>query len=519
MKKTKTNTKKIDWMITLVPLFLILSLAVIFFIIPERSNKVLSRIRFFFGDTLGSYYLVIGLGIFIVTMFLAFSKYGNIVLGNPDEKPKYSFFTWGCMMFTCGLAADILFYSFSEWVLYATDPHIAELGSIQDWSSVFPLFHWSFIPWAFYLALAVSFGFMLHVRKRNRQKFSEACRPVLGKHTDGILGRIIDLLAVFALLAGTATTFSVATPLMAQIINSLFHIEISRTVLTIIIIVLTCVVYTYSLLKGFKGISFLAKACILLFFVLLMFVLFFTGQTRYIIETGFSALGKMIQHFPELSTYTDATRTTSFPQNWTIYYWAYWMVWCVAAPFFIGNISRGRTVKQTILGGYVFGVGSTLVSFIILGNYSLGLQVTQKADFIAKYQQSGDLYEMIISIIKSMPCAPFVLVLVLITMIAFYATSFDSIALTASCYSYHKLGEDESPSKSIQLLWCILLIVLPIALVFSESSMNNIQSVSIIAAFPIGIVMILIITGFVKDAKKYIKEREHNQCLKSSEQL
>lgn len=519
MKKTKTNTKKIDWMITLVPLFLILSLAVIFFIIPERSNEVLSRIRFFFGDTLGSYYLVIGLGIFIVTMFLAFSKYGNIVLGNPDEKPKYSFFTWGCMMFTCGLAADILFYSFSEWVLYATDPHIAELGSVQDWSSVFPLFHWSFIPWAFYLALAVSFGFMLHVRKRNRQKFSEACRPVLGKHTDGILGRIIDLLAVFALLAGTATTFSVATPLMAQIINSLFHIEISRTVLTIIIIVLTCVVYTYSLLKGFKGISFLAKACILLFFVLLMFVLFFTGQTRYIIETGFSALGKMIQHFPELSTYTDATRTTSFPQNWTIYYWAYWMVWCVAAPFFIGNISRGRTVKQTILGGYVFGVGSTLVSFIILGNYSLGLQVTQKADFIAKYQQSGDLYEMIISIIKSMPCAPFVLVLVLITMIAFYATSFDSIALTASCYSYHKLGEDESPSKSIQLLWCILLIVLPIALVFSESSMNNIQSVSIIAAFPIGIVMILIITGFVKDAKKYIKEREHNQCLKSSEQL
>ena len=519
MKKTKTNTKKIDWMITLVPLFLILSLAVIFFIIPERSNEVLSRIRFFFGDTLGSYYLVIGLGIFIVTMFLAFSKYGNIVLGNPNEKPKYSFFTWGCMMFTCGLAADILFYSFSEWVLYATDPHIAELGSIQDWSSVFPLFHWSFIPWAFYLALAVSFGFMLHVRKRNRQKFSEACRPVLGKHTDGILGRIIDLLAVFALLAGTATTFSVATPLMAQIINSLFHIEISRTVLTIIIIVLTCVVYTYSLLKGFKGISFLAKACILLFFVLLMFVLFFTGQTRYIIETGFSALGKMIQHFPELSTYTDATRTTSFPQNWTIYYWAYWMVWCVAAPFFIGNISRGRTVKQTILGGYVFGVGSTLVSFIILGNYSLGLQVTQKADFIAKYQQSGDLYEMIISIIKSMPCAPFVLVLVLLTMIAFYATSFDSIALTASCYSYHKLGEDESPSKSIQLLWCILLIVLPIALVFSESSMNNIQSVSIIAAFPIGIVMILIITGFVKDAKKYTKEREHNQCLKSSEQL
>ena len=97
-------------------------------------------------------------------------------------------------MFTCGLAADILFYSFSEWVQYATDPHLAEMGSIQDWAGVYPLFHWSFIPWGFYLVLAVAFGFMLHVRKRNRQKYSEACRPILRKYTDGWAGRIIDLL-------------------------------------------------------------------------------------------------------------------------------------------------------------------------------------------------------------------------------------------------------------------------------------------------------------------------------------
>ena len=108
----------------------------------------------------------------------------------------------------------------------------------------------------------------------------------------------------------------------------------------------------------------------------LAFVLLFGGETRYIIETGFSSLGKMIQNFIGLSTYTDPMRTTNFPQNWTIYYWAYWMVWCVAAPFFIGSISRGRTVRQTILGGYGFGVGSTLVSFIILGNYSMGKQIS-----------------------------------------------------------------------------------------------------------------------------------------------
>lgn len=499
---------KIDWMITLVPLAIVVALCIVFFFAPEQSNAVLSRIRFFFGDTFGTYYLVIGLGIFLLSLYIAGSKYGNIVLGEANEKPKYSFFAWGSMMFTCGLAADILFYSFSEWVLYATDPHIAEMGSVQDWAGVYPLFHWSFIPWAFYLVLAVAFGFMLHVRKRSRQKYSEACRPILGRHTDGWAGRIIDLLAVFALLAGTATTFSVATPLMTAIIGELFHVTLSRTTINIVILLITCAVYTYSLLHGFKGISVLANICIYMFFGLIAFVLAFGGEMRYIVETGLSSLGRMVQNFIELSTFTDPLRTSSFPQTWTIYYWAYWMVWCVAAPFFIGSISRGRTVRQTILGGYAFGVGSTLTSFIVLGNYSMGQQMTGKADFIALYNETGDLYGMIVSILKTLPCASLVMAVVLVTMIAFYATSFDSIALTASCYSYHTLKDGEQPHKGIQLLWCILLILLPIALLFAESSMNNLQSVSIVAAFPIGAVIVLIVASFLKDAKNYMQTQK-----------
>lgn len=511
MRKTAraAETNKIDWMITLVPFILIMALALYLFTFPEQANEVISKVRFFFGDTLGSYYLIIGIGTLTVSLFLAFSRYGGIVLGEQDEKPRYNFFTWGSMMFTCGLAADILFYSFAEWVMYATNPHIAEMGgSIIDWAGVFPLFHWSFIPWAFYLVLAVAFGFMLHCRKRDKQRYSEACLPVIGeKRAHSLLGRVIDLFALFALLAGTATTFSVATPLMAEIIVTLFGISISRTAVTIIILLITCAVYTYAVLHGFKGISFLAKLCIYLFFGLLVIVLLIGGQGRFIIEYGIQSLGKMIQNFVELSTYADPGRTNSFPQDWTIYYWAYWMVWCIAAPFFIGNISRGRTVKQTILGGYVFGVGSTIVSFIVLGNYSLGLQMSGAVDFIAQYEANGDLYALIINIIDSMPAGTLILIWTMLCMIAFYATSFDSIAYTAACYSYKALGENEKPHTMITLLWCLLLIVLPIALVFSESSMNNIQSVSIISAFPIGIIMILMIWSFLKDAEQYMKEK------------
>lgn len=502
------NTKKIDWMITLVPLAILVGLCVVFMLFPAGSNAVLNAVRSFLGDIFGTFYLAVGLGVFLVSMYMAFGKYGHIVLGKQSEKPKYPFFVWGSMMFTAGLAADILFYSFSEWILYAEDPHIAQLGSIQDWSSVYPIFHWSLIPWGFYLVLAAAFGFMLHVRKRNRQKFSEACRPVLGRHTDGWIGRIIDLLAVFALIAGTSTTFSLATPLMASVIDELFHVQLNRTVVTIVILLITCFIYTYSLLKGMKGISLLAKSCIYLFLGLLAYVLVFSGEARYIIETGFSAIGRMVQNFFVLATDTDPLRETSFPQNWTIFYWAYWMVWCVAAPFFIGSISQGRTIKQTILGGYLFGVGSTIVSFIVLGNYGLGLQTSGAMNFLQMYEANGnDLYSVIIAIINTLPMAPFVLVLLLATMVAFYATSFDSIALIASCYSYKQLAEDEKPHWLVELMWCILLIVLPIALIFSESSMANLQSVSIIAAFPIAFVIILITISFLKDAKAFQEEQ------------
>ena len=159
------------------------------------------------------------------------------------------------------------------------------------------------------------------------------------------------------------------------------------------------------------------------------------------------------------------------------------------------------------MGGYVFGVGSTLASFVVLGNFSMGKQMSGEADFIAQYNADGDIYALIVSMMKSMPCAEFIMIVVLAAMIAFYATSFDSIALTAACYSYKKLGDDEQPHKAIQLMWCLLLIMLPIALLFAESSMSNLQSVSIVAAFPIGIVIIMIAASFVKDAKKYLNEK------------
>lgn len=511
MKETRDLTKhkdlnsKLDKVTLIVPLVIIALLCTAFVFFPSESKDIISSVRFFLGEEFGTYYLAVGLGMFGVSLFLAFSRYGKLRLGKKDDKPQYSNFAWGSMMFTSGLAADILFYSLCEWVLYANDPHMAEMGSIQQWSGTYPLFHWGPIPWSFYLVLAVAFGFMLHVRNCRKQKFSEACRPLLGDRVDKAPGKIIDLLAVFALLAGTATTFSLATPLMSQVAASLFNIPNSKWV-TIVILIATCIVYTFSVVKGMKGVMKLAASCVYLFFALLAYVFIFGGESRYILETGFSSIGNLIQNFVGLATFTDPQRTSSFPQNWTMFYWAYWMVWCVASPFFIGSISKGRTVRQTILGGYVFGIGGTFVSFIILGNYSLGLQVFGKLDVMGLYAATGNLYTTIIAIINTLPMPSLVLVLLALTMLTFYATSFDAIAMVAASYSYKELKNDEEPHMGIKVFWSIMLILLPIALVFSDNSMANLQTVSIIAAFPIAIIIVMIVLSFFKDAKKYMDE-------------
>ncbi|MGL5433924.1 MAG: BCCT family transporter [Lachnospiraceae bacterium] len=504
-KKTNGLLGELDLITTLLPFFCICALCLMFVLYPDQSSAILESIRYFLGDQLGSYYLVIGLGIFICSIYLSFSRYGKIKLGD-IEKPQYSNFKWGSMMFTAGLAADILFYSCCEWMLYWNESRISDMGSIEEWAATYPLFHWGPIPWGFYLVLAVAFGFMIHVRKRSKQKYSESCRALLGHRVDGWAGKIIDLIAVFALLAGTATTFSVATPLLSMAISRVTGIA-PTTTLTILILVIVCCIYTYSVYFGMEGIMRSAACCTYLFFALLAYVFLFGGESRFIVETGITSLGNMVQNFIGLSTWTDSLRTSSFPQVWTIFYWAYWMVWCVAAPFFIGAISKGRTIRQTILGGYICGLAGTFVSFIVLGNYGLGLQVHGVLDSVTPFTQSGDLYGAIITILEQLPLSKIVLILLILCMVLFYSTSFDSITLVAASYSYKKLENDQDPDKRVKLFWAILLILLPVALIFSESSMENLKTVSIIAAFPVGFIMVLIVASFFKDAKAYLKER------------
>lgn len=501
----EVKKRKIDWSTMLIPFALVIVLMTVFMIVPEESKSVVDTMRGFFGDTIGLYYPILAIGSVICALYVALTpKYGNIKFGNID-KPAYSNFKWGTMIFTSTMAADIMFYSLIEWALYGGEQHVAEMGGLQMWAPTFTLFHWGPLAWGFYVILAVCFGFMMHVRKRERQRFSEACRPLFGDKVDGLLGKVIDVIAIFAVVCATGTTFSLATPLLTKAMGTVFGFEVTTTI-TILVLLLICAIYTITVLFGVSGISKLANICSYMFFGIMFYFLFLGGETRYIIETGFQSLGNLAQNFIGMSTYMDPLRENGFAQNWTVYYWAYWLVWCVATPFFIALISKGRTIRNTVFGSFGWGLAGTYMSFIILGNYGLAQQMKHGVDITGFLGSGGEMYDAILMIFDTLPLPALALMLLVITMIAFYSTTLDGITYVTSSYSYKQISADEEPSRKIRGFWALLLIFLPIGLLFAENSLYSLQGVTIIAAFPVGILLTLIVVSFFKDCNNYIKK-------------
>ena len=400
------------------------------------------------------------------------------------------------------MGADILFYSLCEWSMYASEGYIQGKG-IQEWASTYPFFHWGPVVWSFYIILSVAFGFMLHVRKRDKQRFSEACRPLLGRQVDRIGGRAIDFFAIVALLCGSATTFSLATPLMSDAICHVLNIPHSPAIAAIFLLIIA-LVYTIAVVLGMKGIQSLASLCTYFFFALIAYFLIFGGEIRYILETSFQSVGNLIHNFIPMTTYMDPLRQNSFPQNWTIYYWAYWLVYCSGTPFFLGVISKGRTVKQTVLGSYAWALAGTAMSFMVLGNYGLAQQMKHGVDVTGFVAAGGTYSQAIIKIFETMPLYQFGLILLVVAMISFYSTTFDAVTLVIASYSYKRLDKDQTPKKPLMVFWAITLILLPLVLIFKEQSLYCLQSVTIIGAAPVAIIVVLIVISFFKDANKYL---------------
>lgn len=493
----KKKLKLVDWQLLFIPVFCILALSGFFMANSAEAKKILEKLRFLLSYHFNFYYVLIALVFFCGSIILAVSKYGKVRLG--EGKPEYSSIKWGMMIFTSTMSADIIFYSLCEWMMYSNESFVKNKpGSTLEWSLTYSLFHWGPIAWSFYIFLAVAFGYMLYVTKNKKQKFSEACRPILKSKTDGVIGKIIDLVAIFSLIAATATTFSMSMPLLAAGVSNLFHIN-NQKMLSLILIIVVVGIYLIISILGMKAMSRLSVIAFSVFGLLLLYVFMFSGQESFISMLGLRSIGNLIVHFPQM---TIITKANSFTENWTIYYWSYWMVWCVATPFFIGSISKGRTIRNLIFGGYAWGIAGTYLSFIILSGFGISRQNTGIVNAVGLVKQGNAYGDVIIKLLQTLPNYKLAILLLAFAMIGLYSTVFDSITMVISKYSYKSLELEKEPSRMMKGFWAIVFMILPITLLFNNDSVYDIQSVAIIAAVPTGLVMLLIIASFWKEVNK-----------------
>ncbi|MDD1779940.1 BCCT family transporter [Enterovibrio sp. ZSDZ35] len=492
---------------------LLFSVIIPLLIWPTEGAEWIAIAKTFMTDKLGFLYLALGIAAFFFMVYIIFSDIGQIKLGDADEKPEFATGSWAAMLFCGGIGASILYWGTIEWAYYYQSPPFQlEAGSEEAvrWAATYGIFHWGPIAWSIYLIPALPIAYFFYVRKQPVLKVSAALMPVIGEaRSHGGWGKFIDVLFIFGLLGGAATTLGLAAPLINEGISYLFGIP-STTVTQIGVLLLCTALFAYSSYKGMdEGIKVLSNINFWGALALLAFVLF-AGPTLFMLETGLDSIGRMLSNFFVMATWAEpfggygTFEDTHFPQDWTIFYWAWWLVFAPSMGLFVARISRGRTIKQMVSGSIFFGSLGCALYFMILGNFGLSLQLSGQLDVISILNNEGPT-RAIFSILEQLPMSTMVIAVFTILCIIFTATTFDSISFILASVVQNNVTED--PLRWNRLFWAFTLSFMPSVLMFM-GGLATLQTAAIVGGLPLLVIAVMLMISGVKAATLDLSHQE-----------
>ncbi len=480
---------------------------------PQQGADWIAIAKSFMTDKLGFLYLALGLGAFFFMIYVVFSDMGQIKLGDPDEKPEFATSSWAAMLFCGGIGASILYWGCIEWAYYFQSPPFQlEPGSEEAvrWAATYGIFHWGPIAWAIYLIPALPIAYFFYVRKQPVLKVSSALMPVLGEErTKGAAGKIVDVLFIFGLLGGAATTLGLAAPLIGEGLNFLFGIP--QSTLSQVAVLLVCTaIFAYSSYAGMeKGIKVLSNINFWGAMGLLAFVLI-AGPTIFMLETGLDSIGRMLSNFFVMATWAEpfggygSFENTHFPQDWTIFYWAWWLVFAPSMGLFVARISRGRTIKQMVSGSIFFGSLGCFLFFMILGNYGLSLQLSGEMDIVGILNTQGAT-KAIFSMLSALPMGTLVIAVFTILCVIFTATTFDSISYILASVVQNNVTEE--PMRWNRMFWAFTLSFLPTVLMFL-GGLSTLQTAAIVGGLPLLVISVMLMISAVRATSLDLRHQE-----------
>lgn len=493
---------EIDWAIFTPAVLVVLAGSLYLMVYPESAGAMLSEARKFIMNKFLWGYLTVGFSALVFCMWLAFGPYGRVKLGAPDEAPEYSDIHWVAMMFTAAIGASVIAWGFAEPIYYLQTPPLGiDVGSSQafEFAHMYPLFHWGIIGWAIYALPAVPIAYMLYVKRDPILRISSACDGALPTRGRATLKTIIDVFIVLGIVGGVTTALGFGVPLVSAMLATLIEVPDSPMIRTLVLIMWTCL-FGASVYRGLKsGIKLLADLNIVLGIVVIVFVLV-AGPTLFILEITINSLGLMIDNFVRMSTWTDPIDNGSFPDDWTGFYWAWWIAYTGMVGLFFGRISRGRTIRQLVLGVIGWGCVGTWLFLAIMGGYSLYIEVNGILDVQQILSEQGMSFLNAL-VIESMPLGKITLGVFTLLSIVFYATTIDSSAYVLSSICAKNLANDQEPKRWSRVVWALLLAVIAIGILRS-GALDTVLSITVLSSVPLIPIICLLCVSLVRWLKQ-----------------
>ena len=444
---------------------------------------------------------VLTASLFVVfVLWLAAGRFGKIPLGHDNERPEFRTVSWIAMMFSAGMGIGLMFFGVAEPLYHYMSPPPGtvppETAESMQTAMATTLFHWTLHPWAIYAVVGIAIAYGTFRRGRS-QLISSAFAPLLGKRSEGPLGRFIDILAIFATLFGSAASLGLgALQIGAGIEFAGWMGNVTTPLLVVIIAVLT-VAFIASAVSGVaKGIQWLSNINMVLAVVLALFV-FLVGPTVLILNFLPTALGDYFRELAEMASRTEASGGSAMAgwlKSWTVFYWAWWISWTPFVGMFIARISRGRTIREFVTGVLIVPSVVSLVWFAVFG----GAAIYEKSNGAPLNQDAFDT--VLFQLLGQYPLAGLTTVLVMVLVGIFFVSGADAASIVMGTLS--EKGTTE-PSRPTVIFWGVLTggVAAVMLLAGGASALEGLQNITIAAALPFVLVMVALMVSLTKDLR------------------
>ncbi|WP_304455580.1 BCCT family transporter [Nocardiopsis sp. YSL2] len=442
-----------------------------------------------------------------MAVFMMLGKYGRIRLGPDDSRPEFSTLAWFAMLFTTGMGIGLVFWGVSEPIHHLTWPRNSDFMPTDDGplpeaaneALALSLFHWSFHPWAIYIALGMSLGYFAF-RKGLPLRPASALYPLIGDRAFGWPGNIVDILAVFGTIFGLATSLGLGTLQINGGLNHVFGIPTNSTVQSIIIIVITSIALL-SVLAGIdKGIRRLSVINLWLAFLLLG-VVFLFGPKLFMISTMTTSAGDYLGNlvpwslaFPSPQTDPQAAAWTT---AWSVFYWGWWISWAPFVGIFLARISYGRTIREFVLGALFAPVVVSILWFGVFGGSGLFYELYENAGLadLAEEDRAFRVMDLMFSFAPTLGNAVSLLLILVVTI--FFVTSSDSGSLVVDTLTN---GGDTNPVRWQRAFWAIAEggVTLILLVLGGENALAALQAASVVTGLPFALILLFMIWGLAR---------------------